>query len=122
MYTKFRAVLLSTLAMASLTVVTAPAAHAAGYTQVGYATAVGRQVYLWRNNDNYCIHAQGKSLRTGDQVLLSTDNGKETWVTADRMGVSRDTSAICDRGGVGYRGTVLVPNGNGPVTYKYTNY
>jgi hypothetical protein len=125
MYNKVRALLLTTFAVAGLAVVSAPAAQAATYTQVGYSTAFGRQVYLWRNNDDHCIHAQGKSMRNGDEVILQVVSGGmvigEAWDKANADGVSLNTRALCNKGGAEFKGLVKDANSNGPET-KYRNW
>ncbi|MFK0249904.1 hypothetical protein ACIQUM_34835 [Amycolatopsis azurea] len=126
MYNKVRALLLTTFAVTGLAVVSAPAAQAATYTQVGYATSIGRQVYLWRNNDNGCIHAQGKSMRNGDEVILQVVSGgmliDDDVQRATATGVSVNTQSLCYKGGNGFRGLVKDANANGPQTGTYQNW
>ncbi len=126
MHNRVRALLLTTFAVAGLAVVSAPAAQAAAYTQVGYATSFGRQVYLWKNNDNGCIHAQGKSMRNGDEVILRVVSGgmvlAEDVQRANATGVSVNTVSFCHKGGAGFRGLVKDANANGPETGTYQNW
>lgn len=120
---RFRAALLSAVAVAGLTVVTTPVAHADSYTQVGYATRSGRQVLLFRNNGNGCLHAQGRSLRYGDTVYLLASYGGNRTVRAERDGIVLDTPSSCAKHGTDFQGWIKTFNsGEGPMTGSYRNF
>lgn len=121
---KFHVLVLSALAVTGLAVVSAPAAQAGGYSQVGYASKNGRQVYLWRNNDTGCLHAQGRSMRAGDRVFLLASMGGNTEGYANAEGVVVDTPERCTKHGTDYNGWVD-PVGSvvdGPMTQTYRNF
>lgn len=123
MQKKVRAILLSAFAVAGLTVVPAPAAHADSFTQVGYGTKAGRQVYLWRNNANGCLHAQGKSMRNGDRVRLLMSMGDGASAPANADGVTVNTPSRCTKHGTDYWGYIdLLTSEEGPITPPYRNF
>ena len=123
MHKKARALLLSAFTVTSLTVVTAPAAHADAYSQVGYASGRGRQVYLWRNDGTGCLHAQGKSMRNGDKVLLLASMGGNVSASANADGVSVNTPERCTKHGTDYNGYLdLLGSEEGPMTGSYRNF
>ncbi|WP_086662618.1 hypothetical protein [Lentzea kentuckyensis] len=123
MHKKARALLLSTFALTSLVVVTAPAAHADTFSQVGYASGRGRQVYLWRNDTTGCLHAQGKSMRNGDRVMLLASMGGNVSAPANADGVSVNTPSRCTKAGTDYNGYIdLLGSEEGPMTGSYRNF
>jgi hypothetical protein len=123
MHKRTRALLLSAFAVTSLAVVTAPAAHASAFSQVGYATGSGRQVYLWRNDATGCLHAQGKSMRNGDRVLLLASMGGNVSAPANADGVSVNTPERCTKHGTDYSGYIdLLGSADGPMTGSYRNF
>jgi hypothetical protein len=120
---KFRSALLSVVTVAGVVVVNAPFAHADSYTQVGQASRAGRQVLLFRNNANGCLHAQGRSLRHGDEVYLLASSGENATATAAADGVVLDTRSRCSKHGTDYQGWVAVRGtDDGPMTASYRNF
>ncbi|RDI31218.1 hypothetical protein [Lentzea flaviverrucosa] len=120
---KFGSALLSAAAVAGMAVVSAPVAHADSYTQVGYASKAGRQVYLFRNNGNGCLHAQGRSLRWGDTVYVLASYGGNASVTANADGIVLDTPSRCAKHGTDYQGWVDIRGSDGgPMTGSYRNF